>query len=205
MAGERQQLAAIGAVIGKLDATLDDLFRSVAELKTSLGLPAPQEVAVTAPGPEPAPQGALERAQALQVSLDAMSETLKAVIKRLGSAEKTARLLKRIVIALSVSFCLDILITAGLGWNSVQAHSASDRANATVADLHSAQITNCRAGNQTRAQQVQLWTHLAQESKPAPGATAAQIAKDRQAVDALLAYIGRVFAPVNCAERYRLP
>lgn len=189
MSNEREQLAAIGSVIGTLDATLDGLFRTVAELKDCLGLPA--EVTVTAP--VPAPQGALETAQALQHALEAMSADLQTVSKRLGSTEKTARRLKHIVIALAVSLCLDLLITAGFGWNTVRVNQSE---NASHAD----QITACDQGNVARRQDAAVWHTFLGDIAPPKVQT--------PKVKALLAGIDRRIAEKdarrNCASLYRI-
>jgi hypothetical protein len=59
--------------------------------------------------------------------------------------------------------------------------------------------------NQTRAEEVKPWDHLAAVNYPALGSTAAQRAKDKRAIAALLACIANVFAPRNCGKLYRLP
>jgi hypothetical protein len=184
---ERAQLAAIGTVITRLDRTLDDLFASVAELKTSLGLPA--EVPVTAP--EPPPPGPLGAIQGLQHALEAMSTDLQAATSRLAGAEKTARLLKRIVIALAISFCLDLAVTAGFGWNTV-------RVNQTQTASHADQIAACKQGNTARRQDAAVWDTFLSDIAPPKVRT--------HKIDVLLAGIDKRIAikdtPKDCAAVY---
>lgn len=204
MASEREQLAAIAAVADRLDRTLDDLFAAVAELKANLGLPgAPRKEAITVAEPQP-PQGALAAAGRLSDALEAMSADLKAVTGRLGTTEQRVKRGRRIITGLVVSLVLDVALTIGITFASLAAHTASDRANATVAELHSSQVLGCGLGNQMRAAQVMLWTKLAAESTPAPGSTPAQVNKGRQEIAALLAYIRREFAQLDCKKLYHL-
>jgi hypothetical protein len=188
MTGERQQLAAIAAVARRLDSTLDDLFRSVAELKTNLGLPV--EVAVTAPEPPPQ-QSALETIRGLQHAIEAMSADLKAAASRLSTAEKTAKRLKHIVTGLAVSLCLDLLITAGFGWNTL-------RVNADENAIHSDQINACQQGNTARRQDAAIWDTFLGDIAPPKVRT--------PKVNALLRGIDKRIAvkdtPKNCAVLY---
>jgi hypothetical protein len=187
MAGERQQLAAIAAVAGRLDATLDDLFRSVAELKVNLGLPV--EVAVTVP--EPAPQGPLEAIRGLQGAIEAMSADLQAATSRLATAEKTAQRLKHIVAGLVVSLCLDLLITAGFGWNTL-------RVNADENAINADQINACQQSNTMRGQDAAIWDTFLSDIAPPKTRT--------PKVNALLRGIDKRIAikdtPKNCQRLY---
>lgn len=203
MPSEREQLAATAAVLERLDGTLNDLFASVAELKTSLGLPR-EVVPVTAPEPPPQPLTALETAQALQHALEDMRGDLKDATSRLATAEQREQRRWRVVLGLAVSFAFDIVLTVVVTIATVQAHAASDRANATVSELRAVQLASCQSGNQTRAEQITLWSHLAAVSQPAPGATEEQVKKDKQQITALLAFIKHVFAPKPCQKLYSI-
>jgi hypothetical protein len=188
MAGEGQQLAAIAAVTVKLDRTLDDLFASVAELKANLGLPA--EVAVTEPGPDP-PQGALEAVRDLQGAIEGMRADLRAATARLATAEQTAKRLKRLVAGLAISLCLDLLITAGFGWNTVRVNQAEDTS-------HADQIAACQQGNTARRQDAAVWDIFLGDIAPPKAQT--------PKIKALLAGIDKRIAikdtPKNCVKAY---
>jgi hypothetical protein len=225
---ERQQLASIAAVTEKLERDLDGLFASVAELRATLGAAAPgiKAVPVTEnlPGPDPAGQPApgsatpLQAADRLSGAVEGMRDELRAVSDRLGSAEerqaasdkqqtatdKSVQRGRRLLIGLVISFALDITLTILVTIATFQAHSASSQAKATAAQLRANQITACGVGNQTRAEQIQLWSHLAAQSKPAPGSTPQQIRRERQTVAALLAYVRQTFRHLDCRSLYRL-
>jgi len=56
----------------------------------------------------------------------------------------------------------------------------------------------CQAGNESRAQQVTLWTHLVQMSAPPPHETAEARARRQKLTRQFLAYVRDVFAKRNC-------
>ena len=56
----------------------------------------------------------------------------------------------------------------------------------------------CQAGNESRAQQVTLWTHLVQISAPPPHETAAQKAARAKLIRQFLGFVRQVFARRNC-------
>jgi hypothetical protein len=193
VADERQQLAAIGTVITRLDRTLDDLFASVAELKTNLGLQA--EVApVTAPEPPPPPEpgGALTAIQGLQAAIETMSGDLRTVSSRLASAEKRERRLRHIMTGLAISFALDLLITAGLGWNTVR---QNDIQNANQAD----QIAACRVANVSRIQDAAVWDTLLADLAP-PKAQTPRVKALLRGIEKRIEAKDR---PHNCAAQYK--
>jgi hypothetical protein len=131
-------------------------------------------------------------ARDLQVALEGMTE-------QLAQVKTTVRRGKRVIAALVVSLIVDVALTVGVSVTAVQASNASNKANATVAQLHSTQISACRAGNQTRAKEVALWVHIA--SLPA---TSRRTPKEQKADEQLLAYIRHTFAPRNCSAVYKL-
>jgi hypothetical protein len=115
-----------------------------------------------APPPQP-PQGnaALAAAQGLTEALDAVSGQLKAVRARLTVTEKDARRNRHIIIGLVVSFCLDLLVTAGFGWNTVQVNGAQNAS-------HDSQISACRQANTNRAEDIAIWNQFLTDIAP-PG------------------------------------
>jgi hypothetical protein len=102
---------------------------------------------------------------------------------------------------------LDVILTVGLavsGLVSVHATDTADRNGVTISQLHATQVSGCKAGNQTRAQEITLWTHLASVSKAPPHLTRRQIAANRREIAQLLAYIRMTFAPRDCRSLYRI-
>lgn len=90
-------------------------------------------------------------------------------------------------------FILAFLLSAATFWLSVRAVQGEIANRATTAQL-------CQSGNDSRAQQVTLWTHLIAISAPPPGQTAAQ-AKQRDAtIRSFLDYVRQVFAPRDCSQ-----
>lgn len=134
---------------------------------------------------------ALDTAQDLTAALGKMA----AEVKRLRTYGRHNRKFIFFDIALTV------LLTV-FGYLSVHAVNQASGARQIAAAEHANLVAACRAGNQTRAEQVTLWTHLAQVSTPPPRATKAQRAKDRQKIAALLRYIHKTFAAKDCAAVY---
>lgn len=139
-------------------------------------------------GPDP-----LKTARDLQTALEGMTA-------QLGQVQASVRRSKRVIAGLIVSLILDLALTVVVSVTAAQAHSASVQASATVSQLHATQISACQSGNQTRAQEIQLWTHLVSVSTNAK-TTAAQRRTDEQ----LLAFVRATFAPRHCAAIYQLP
>ena len=75
------------------------------------------------------------------------------------------------------------------------AEAASARSAASIVQL-------CQAGNVARAQQLQLWEHLVAIAVPPPHETRGQMRRRLATTQAFLVYVGKVFAPRNCAGRY---
>ena len=96
---------------------------------------------------------------------------------------------------------LTILLTV-FGYLSVNAASQARSAGLAAAANHTNLVASCEAGNQTRAEEVMLWDHLAQISRPAPGSTKAQVARDKAEIATLLAYIRKTFAKRQCTKLY---
>jgi hypothetical protein len=146
---------------------------------------------VTSPTPPPQGNAALAAAQGLTEALDAVSGQLKAVRDRLTVTEKDARRNRHIIIGLVVSFCLDLLVTAGFGWNTVQVNGAQNAS-------HDSQISACRQANTNRAEDIAIWNQFLGDIAPA----AAQTPK----VKTELAEINKLIAvkdtPRNCTALY---
>jgi len=89
------------------------------------------------------------------------------------------------------------LVVAGASsWLAVRAVQGGIASRASVVQL-------CQAGNESRAQQVTLWTHLIAVSAPPPHRTAAQKAARAKLIAGFLAYVRKVFAPRNCTARFK--
>ena len=127
-----------------------------------------------------------------------LTESLKGMTRELARLNEYGRTNRHLILVTFVSIALDLILTFLLVFTYGTARSASEAAAAQHATL----ISACQAGNQTRAEQIQLWTHLAAVSTPPPNATAAQKAKDRQQIAVLLRYIHHVFAAKDCAAVY---
>lgn len=75
--------------------------------------------------------------------------------------------------------------------------AAIDRAVASRASI----IQLCQLGNESRAQQVVLWSRLVAIAAPPPGETPAERAQREKTTRGFLAYVHRLFAPRDCAGK----
>jgi hypothetical protein len=144
------------------------------------------------PPPQNPADGVVATAQGLTDALRRMTLELKQV-------RAYAVRSRRIIIALAISLVLDIGLTASVSVFAVKAQDATTRANAAVNALHATQVAACQAGNQTRAEEVDLWDHIAAVSQ-----TRKTTPRQRREDEQLLAFIRKIFAPRNCIALYRI-
>lgn len=139
----------------------------------------------------------------LQATLAAVEDlagrvtTLTAEVVRLRSYGRRNRAFIVIDIVLTIRFAFATYV-------AVDASAAASRNGVTIAQLHQAQLAGCVAGNQTREQEIALWTHLAKIASPSPHLTKAQIAANKHEVAQLLAYIRMTFAARDCKSLYKI-
>ena len=88
-----------------------------------------------------------------------------------------------------------IVVAGASSWFAVRAVQGEIHSRASVVQL-------CEAGNESRAQQITLWTHLVAISAPPPHQTAAQKAARAKLIAGFLAYVRQVFAPRDCAGNF---
>jgi hypothetical protein len=93
-------------------------------------------------------------------------------------------------------FILMFLLAGASWWLSVRAIQGEIASRASVVQL-------CQAGNESRAAQVTLWTHLVQVSTPPPHQTAAQRKQRAALTREFLGYVRKVFAPRNCTTSFK--
>jgi hypothetical protein len=91
---------------------------------------------------------------------------------------------------------LTLLLAGASSWVSVRAVQGEVRSRASVVQL-------CQAGNDSRAQQVTLWTHLVAISAPPPHQSAAQKAARDRLIARFLAFVRKVFAPRDCTANFK--
>ena len=88
-------------------------------------------------------------------------------------------------------FILAFLLAAASFWLSVRTVQGQVASRASVVQL-------CQAGNEARAQQVTLWTHLVQISAPPTRETAAQKRQREALIAGFLGFVRQVFAKRDC-------
>ena len=110
-------------------------------------------------GPDPA----FAAAAALTDSFQAMT----AQMKRLARSEKRNR---RIIAALVVSFCLDLAVTAGIGYDTARQDSVQN-------SIRASDIRQCQLANVARQQDIAVWDRLLAVPVTASAAARAEVAE----------------------------
>jgi hypothetical protein len=87
------------------------------------------------------------------------------------------------------------LLAGAASWISVRAVRGEVGNRASVVQL-------CEAGNEARAQQITLWTHLIGMTAPPPHQTAAQHRQRAALIASFLAFVRKSFAPRDCTGRF---
>lgn len=119
--------------------------------------------------------------QGVRGDVQSLRDELKSVREdsetRDTALEDAARRRGRIIAGLIVSFCLDLLITAGFGWNTI-------RVNDTQAASHQSDVRQCQVANVTRAQDIAVWNRFLADLAPAAATpkVAAELAQINQLV-----------------------
>lgn len=146
----------------------------------------------------------LAAAEGLTSALEDVRDELRSLrgeLKSVREASETrdahlaedAKRSRRIITALAVSFCLDLLITAGFGYNTV-------RVNETQNASHANQVAACRQANVNRAEDVAIWNQFLTDLAP----PAARTAKVRAELAGIYRLIRIKDKPRNCTAVYRL-
>lgn len=91
---------------------------------------------------------------------------------------------------LGASVAFDLLLSAALGWIGVTAHDASNQARTAAAAAETNQRTFCLASNETRRQQVDLWTYVLTQSPTPAGQEATR--------ENFKGYVAEVFKQRDC-------
>jgi acetate kinase len=84
---------------------------------------------------------------------DELETDRKASEARDAALASSARRRGRIIAALAVSFCLDLLITAGFGWNTV-------RVNDAVTAGQQNAVSSCQQSNVNRVEDIAIWNRI---------------------------------------------
>jgi hypothetical protein len=122
---------------------------------------------------------------------DGLSASLTAMTLQLGKLGKRQRRQRRLVIGLVVSICLDLLITAGLGYNTI-------RQNDVQNGIRASDIRQCQLTNTARAQDIAIWNRLLTIPAGAPSSAA-----QKSEVADLERLVRAKDKPRDCAAAFR--
>ena len=131
----------------------------------------------------------LSRLEAISATLDQVSARIEAVARRERETARRERATRKLTWGLAASFVLDIVLTVVVTVLTVNALNQS-------ATIHQSQLTACAIGNQTRDEQITLWSYVINLSRQNPDSNRGQLDKFQQ-------FVMATFRPVNCAKVYR--
>lgn len=148
-------------------------------------------------------------ARAVSLAL-ALSKTLAEIARRLDRYSAFGKRSRKIIIALMVSFVLDITLTIVLGFTAFTAHSTANTSAPLVqalhtqqAALHAAQLQACAGGNTFRSDQNIIWRDFIRILiTPTAASTKAEIEAADKLAAQFLRYVTTVNRPVNCTALY---
>jgi hypothetical protein len=141
---------------------------------------------------------------------EALGETLGEISRRLEEYSAFGKRSRQIIIALSVSFVLDVIITVVLSIVALQAHgTASTNAqlvqelHTQQAALHTEQLASCADGNTFRADQDIIWQDFIRIlTTPTATSTKAQEAAADKLASEFLKYVTTVNHAIDCTALY---
>jgi hypothetical protein len=81
-----------------------------------------------------------------------------------AALSELARRRGRVITGVIISICLDLLITAGFGWNTIRVNGAESAA-------HASDIQQCQAANAARGQDIAIWRQFLADLAPAAAGT----------------------------------
>lgn len=157
-------------------------------------------------------QEAVEAAQAMVTRMGELTEEVREFnegsVRRDEELKKYGRRNRLMIWGGIIGWCVDIALTIVIAILVASQHHTQ----ATVADLHSSQLSGCRLGNQIRSAEARfeesLWGHLAELSKPPPHATRKQRLAQERSVRSIVAYVDsaarRAFPRLACSQIYKL-
>lgn len=148
---------------------------------------------------------AVAAAEGLTAALSGVREDLTSLRDELGTARKAsekrdaqlakdARRAKNIIRALAVSFCLDLIVTGGLAYNTVRVNDTQDAGRAS-------EIAACRQANVNRREDIAIWDRFLDDIAP-PSARAKTTPKIRAELAGLARLIRVKDTPRDCVAFY---
>lgn len=113
-----------------------------------------------------------------------LSEAVATLVKDAHKRKKQVRLL-------AVSICLDLLLTVGLGFISIETHGIATKSESNQAAL----LKSCETTNDARASNKVLWDYLL--NLPTPNVPTLQ---QKEVRDQFSTFVDKTFAPRDCSS-----
>jgi hypothetical protein len=109
---------------------------------------------------------------------------------------RDAKRRRRQIFWLTISLMLDVLLTIGFGFLSVQTYNAAT----TAQHSQNAIVASCEAGNEFRVTEAALWNHILNLQPVITNLTPEQQAQRDKTVAEFREYLKTTFAPRDCSN-----
>lgn len=131
----------------------------------------------------------------LTTSMSVSNEAIAQSNERIGDSNHAiaelntyGRQSRRLIRGVIISVAFDILLSVGLAFSLVNANEASRQAHALAVQNRANAIAACMAGNQVRANDITLWSHVLDLAKKTPQ------------TEEFRAFVKKTFAPRDCNQ-----
>jgi hypothetical protein len=132
-----------------------------------------------------------QQAQDPVATAQALTASLNGLRAGLDEANRFGRRNRHMIWWLIASLVLAAVALVAVGAVAIQAHDATSAA----ARVHDQQVATCRAGNDARRAQIQLWDYLLSVPPPSPPPE-----EQRKRLDQFRGFVHQVFAPRDCSR-----
>ena len=134
----------------------------------------------------------------LVLAANEVVQAIDSLRKEIASAQKYGRRNRALIWAVGASMVLDVILSIALIALYGQTHDAAQLAK----QASSAQVVSCRAGNEARSLQTQLWNTIL-AFPPTTSETPAQAQEREKRVTEFRLYIKDAFAQQDCEKLVR--
>ncbi len=97
-----------------------------------------------------------------------LTDTFEELTEQLKRLTRSQRWYRRIIIILVISFTLDLLVTAGFGYNTIRQNGVEDT-------IRQNSIHQCELSNTNRQQDIAIWNRLLKVPATATAAQKAEV------------------------------
>jgi hypothetical protein len=122
------------------------------------------------------------------------AETAKSLLQEIKDLKEEVKNSRGQIFWMKVGGVLGSLLLLGVGWNTIEARAAADKANDASKETKQAQVISCHNANETRSRQTLLWDFVIDVSSADDGP------RERAALAEIRIFIHDLFAQRDCSD-----